>query len=138
MACRVLRGRIRMRKFSHFLTDQNVEKHFFFFFLPIQYSSYLFVIETIHPYYGFLVAQLVKKTTCNVEDLAWEGGYGGFPSGSDGEESACNSGDPGSIPGSGRSPGEGNGNPLQYSCLENSMDRGAWQDIVHGIAKSWT
>ena len=61
MACRVLRGRIRMRKFSHFLTDQNVEKHFFFFFLPIQYSSYLFVIETIHPYYGFLVAQLVKK-----------------------------------------------------------------------------
>ena len=46
--------------------------------------------------------------------------------------------DPGSIPGSGRSPGEGNGNPLQYSCLENSMDRGAWQATVHGIAKSRT
>ena len=46
--------------------------------------------------------------------------------GSDGKESACNAGDPGSIPGSGRSPGEGNGNPLQYSCLENSMDREAW------------
>ncbi len=45
---------------------------------------------------------------------------------SDGKESACNAGDPGSIPGSGRSPGEGNGNPLQYSCLENPMDRGAW------------
>ena len=51
----------------------------------------------------------------------------GFPSGSDGKESACNAGDSGSIPGSGRAPGEGNGNPLQYSCLENPMDRGAWQ-----------
>ena len=50
----------------------------------------------------------------------------GFPGGSDGEESACNAGDLGLIPGSGRSPGVGNGNPLQYSFLENSMDRGAW------------
>ena len=49
----------------------------------------------------------------------------GFPGGSDGKASACNAGDPGSIPGWGKSPGEGNGNPLQYSCLENSMDRGA-------------
>ena len=49
-----------------------------------------------------------------------------FPGGSDGKVSACNAGDPGSIPGLGRSPGEGNGNPLQYSCLENSMDRGTW------------
>ena len=49
----------------------------------------------------------------------------GFLSGSDGKESTCNAGDPGSIPGSGRSPEEGNGNPLQYSCLENPMDRGA-------------
>jgi len=48
----------------------------------------------------------------------------GFPRGPDGKESACNAGDPGSVPGSGRSPGEENGNPLQYSCLENSMDRG--------------
>jgi len=46
--------------------------------------------------------------------------------------------DVGSIPGLGRSPGAGNGNPLQYSCLENPMDRGAWQAIVHGVAKSWT
>ena len=52
--------------------------------------------------------------------------------GSDGKESACNAGDPGSIPGLGRSPGEGNGNPLQYSRLENPMDRGAWQATVHG------
>ena len=57
---------------------------------------------------------------------------------SDGKESACNAGDSGLIPGSGRSPGEGNSNPLQYSCLENSMDRGAWGATVHGAAKSWT
>ena len=62
----------------------------------------------------------------------------GFPGGSDGKESTCNAGDPGSIPGSGRSPGEGNGNPLQYSCLENPMDRGAWWATVHGVAKSET
>ena len=61
-----------------------------------------------------------------------------FPGGSDGKQSACNAGDPGLVRGSGRSPGEGNGNLLQYSCLENSMDRGAWWAIVHGVAKSWT
>ena len=60
------------------------------------------------------------------------------PGGSDGKESACNVGDPGSIPGLGRSPGEGNGYPLQYSCLENSMNRGASWATVHGTAKSWT
>ena len=72
-----------------------------------------------------------------------------FPGGSDGEESACNEGDPESacsegdpamkeknLPGRGRSPGEGNGNPLWYSCLENSMDRGAWWATVHGVAKT--
>ena len=62
----------------------------------------------------------------------------GFLGGSDGKASACNAGDPGSIPRLGRSPGEGNGNPLQYSCLENSMDGGAWWATVHGVAKSWT
>ena len=62
----------------------------------------------------------------------------GFPGGSDGKEYACNAGDLGSVPGLGRSPGEGNGNPLQYSCLENSMDRGAWQATVHWVAKSRT
>ena len=56
----------------------------------------------------------------------------GFFGGSDGKESACNAVDPGLIPGSGRSPAEGNGNPLQYSCLENPMDGGVWQAIVHG------
>ena len=59
-----------------------------------------------------------------------------FPHSSVGKESACKAGDPGSIPGSGRSPGEGNGSPLQYSCLENPMDRGAWQDTtVHGVTR---
>ena len=62
----------------------------------------------------------------------------GFPGGSEGKASACDAGDPGSIPGSGRSPGEGNGNPLQYSCLENPMDRGARWATVHGVAKSRT
>ena len=58
--------------------------------------------------------------------------------GSDGKESACNAGNSSLIPELGRSPGEGNDNPLQYSCLENSMDRGAWQAIVRGVTKSWT
>ena len=62
----------------------------------------------------------------------------GFPGGSDGKEAACNAGDLGSIPGSGSSLGDGNGNPAQYSCLENSMDRGAWWATVHGVTKSWT
>ena len=62
----------------------------------------------------------------------------GFPGGSDGKASAYNVGDLGSIPGSGRSSGEGNGNPLQYSCLENPMDRGAWRAAVHEVKKSQT
>ena len=60
----------------------------------------------------------------------------GFPGGSDSRESACNVGDPGSIPGLGRSPGEGNGNPFQYFCLENPMDRGAWRATVHKLTES--
>ena len=59
----------------------------------------------------------------------------GFPRSSVGKESACNAGDLGLIPGLGRSPGEGNGNPLQYSCLENRMDKGAWRATVHGVAR---
>jgi len=59
----------------------------------------------------------------------------GLPRWFSSNQSACNAGDAGSIPRSGRSPGKGNSNPLQYSCLENSMDRGAWQSEVHGTAK---
>ena len=58
--------------------------------------------------------------------------------GSDGKESVCQAGDPGLIPGLVKSPGEGNGNPLQYSCLENSMDRGAWRATFHGVTESDT
>ena len=63
--------------------------------------------------------------------------YRGFPGGSDGKESACNAGDLGLIPRLGRCPGGGYGNPLQYSCLDNPMDRGAWWATVHGVPKSW-
>ena len=62
----------------------------------------------------------------------------GFPGGSDGKESLCNAGDLALIPGSERYPGEGNGNPLQYSCLGNPMDIGAWQATVHGFTKKQT
>ena len=67
----------------------------------------------------------------------FEGG-GGFPGGSDGKAFACSAGQQGLIPGLGRFPGEGNGNPLQHSCLENSMGRGSWKTTVHGVAKSQT
>ena len=62
----------------------------------------------------------------------------GFLGGSDSKEFACNTGDPGLIPGSGRSPGEGKGNSLQYSCLGNPMDRGAWGATVRGVTKNHT
>ena len=74
----------------------------------------------------------------NSLDFDAVGCFGGFPGGSASKESACDTGDWGSIPESGRSPGGGNGNPLQYSCLENPMDRGAWWATVYRIAKSWT
>ena len=73
------------------------------------------------------------KSTCKCRAHGFES-----PGGSEVKASACNVGDLGSIPGSGRSPGEGNGNPLQYSCLENPMDGGAWWTTVHGVAKSQT
>ena len=63
---------------------------------------------------------------------------GNIVGGSDGKESACNARDPGLISGSGRHPGEGNGNPLQNSCRGQSMDRGAWWARIHGVAKNWT
>ena len=62
----------------------------------------------------------------------------GFCGGSDDKESSCNAGELGWMPGLGRSPGEVNGNPLQYSCLGSPMVRGAWQVTVYGVAKSWT
>ena len=80
---------------------------------------------------------MLMKFICQVF-IVWLVSFMGFPGGSDVKAFASNAGNPGSIPGSGRSPGEGNGNPLQYSCLENPMDRGAWWATVHGVAKSQT
>ena len=74
----------------------------------------------------------IAVSFCRLYKDLWKG----HPGGSAGKESASNAGDPGSIPGSGRSPGEGNGSPLQYSCLGNSMDRGAWRATVHGVTES--
>ena len=74
-----------------------------------------------------------KPTKPKFFDNTWD-----FPGGSDGKESTCNAGDLGLIPGSERSPGEGNGHSLQYSCLENPIDRGAWWSTVHGVTKSQT
>ena len=102
-----------------------------------------------------LVAQLVKDQCAMnqtgrprfdswVRKIPWRRGrlptpvFFGFPSGSDNKESICNVGDLGSIPGMGRFPGGGHGNPVQYSSLENSMDGGAWWASVHGVSKSQT
>ena len=72
------------------------------------------------------------------EKIATSGILVGFPGGSEGKASACSAGDLGSIPGSGRSPGEGNGNPLRYPCLQNPMDRGAWRAAVHAVTECQT
>ena len=82
--------------------------------------------------YMFLNMTKFTRTTKNI--CTWVC----FSGGSESKESACNAGDLGLIPGLGRSPGEGNGYPLQCSGLENSMDRGAWEAAVHGVTKSWT
>ena len=79
---------------------------------------------------GWSSTQVTEKSSlCTLK------GARGFPVASDCKESACNVGDPGLVPGLGTSAGEGSGYPLQYSCLENPLDRGAWQAIVHGVAK---
>ena len=80
------------------------------------------------------IYEMIKATQfCDKWDLAINLG---FPGGSDSKESTCNAGDLGSIPGLGRSPGEETGYPLQYSCLENPMDSGAWRATVHEITES--
>ena len=79
-----------------------------------------------------LVLYLLKKKNCGKVYIT----YRGFPGSSIGKESACSAGETGFIPGLGRSAGEGNGKPLQYPCLKNPMDRGAWWAVDHGIAKS--
>ena len=89
------------------------------------------------PILNFLVPlEIFDFSPGNFQDRAYL--FLGFPSGSDSKEFACNAEDPGSTPGLRRLPGEVNGSPLQYSCLENPMDRGAWQATVYGVVKSRT
>ena len=119
----------------------------------IPYHSIFYICKYLYfSDWASLVAQLVKNSSAIQETPVWLLGqqtswrrdrlltpvFLGFPGGSGGKESACNVGDLGLIPGLGRSPGEWNGYPLQYSCLENSTDRGAWQTTVHGVPKNWT
>ena len=87
---------------------------------------------------GFSVHGILQTRILEWVSMPFSRGHPGFPGGCDGKASACNAGDPGLISESGQSPGEGNGNPLQHSCLENSMDGGAWWTTVHGVAKRWT
>ena len=96
-------------------------------------SLFTIVELSISPFNSVSVCSMCFCSCClvNIQLL-------GFPGGSGGKESVCNAGDPGSIAGLGRSPGEGNSNPLQYVCLENPMDRRAWWTAVHRIAKSRT
>ena len=93
-------------------------------------------IKKIVFFSSWLLIFIFGNTTSQCTLAFWFGWD--FPVGSEDKASACNAGDLGLIPGLGRSPGEGNGNPFQYSCLKNPMDRGAWWAIVHGVAKSWT
>ena len=97
---------------------------------------YYFTVLWVRNQHGFtgLKSQLQKDSF----PFCWVQRKICFLAYSEDKASACNAGDLGSIPGLGRSPGEGNGNPLQYSCLENPMDRGAWRATVHGVANSWT
>ena len=121
----------------------------FFPWLNVRWSPSMYLRGSVHIYnnttmemkedmniflFGsFYCLPMIIFLSCflNILKMMWSGG-------SDGKEPACNAGDLGLIPGSWRFPGEGNGNPLQYSCLKNSMDREDWQATVHGVAKSWT
>ena len=89
-------------------------------------------------FFDMVVLDKIKEETPEGKNRFYTSIYGsvGFSGGSEDKESVCSTGDLGSVPGSGRYPGEGNGNPLNCSCLENSLDRGAWQARVHGVIKS--
>ena len=112
-------------------------------------------VPEVYPFImGFPGKSASKESDCNEGDpssipglgrspgegigYSWAPVFMDFPGGADGKESTCNAGNLGLIPGLGRSPGGGHGNPLQYSCLENSTDRDAYQAAVHGVAKSQT
>ena len=105
--------------------------------MQVTFICYVYIIkpktkEVIHTFHKMKSVTVIKYCLRKTG----QGMRGSFPDGSDCKESDCNAADLGSIPGLGRSPGVEDGNPVQYSCLENSMDRGAWWVIVHGVAKS--
>ena len=105
---------------------------------PIQVSGGVDIVHThTHTHMGFPGGINGKEPACQCRKWKRCRFDPGFPGGSDSKESACNAEDPGLISGSGRFPGGGNGSPLQYSCLENSMDRGAWQATVHGVENDY-
>ena len=110
---------------------------FFWLLQKRQYSLFYivlnFIVKSILMTLWVVTFILIYLLNCEIPK-----GKTGFPGSSEGKESACNAGDLALMPWLGRSPGEGNGNPLQYSCLENPTDRGAWWAIVHGVTKSWT
>ena len=104
--------------------------------------SYLYIVE-INPWsVTYFVTTFSHSQGCFfisfVIHIYSGSGEEGSPGSSNGKEFACSAEDLSFVPGSGRTPGKGSDNPLQYSCLENSMDRGAWRATVHGVAKSWT
>ena len=105
------------------------------------YNIVKITIYNIYTLYIVSTECILFDTKCSrnpVYEVTHSSRIWNIPGGSDSKEPTCNVGDPGLIPGSGRSPGEGNGNPLQYSCLENPMDREAWRATIHGVAKNWT
>ena len=111
---------------EHQLLVQAGRDHRLFSLLHSQHATLMLTLSFLCPL-SLVLLHLVLYTS-----------KGGFPCGLDSKESAWNVGDPGSIPGMGRSPGEGNGNPLQYSCLENSMDRGVWGEVRQDWATTLT
>ena len=117
---------------------------YFFPFLTGKTTSMFSNLSEILVYVYFAISiqsqglQLGKPYCNYIQEYLMPLWRSGFPGGSEDKVSACNAGDPGLIPGLGISHGEGNGNPLQYSCLENPMDRGAWRATVQGVTKSQT
>ena len=106
--------------------------------LSIEFSKQEYCSGLSFPSPGDLPNSGIKPRFLHCRQILYCLSHQGSLSGSVGKESSCNAGDPGSVPGWGKSPGEGNGNPLQYSCLENPMDRGASWAIDHGVAKNPT
>ena len=118
------------------LSSFSVEYLFFSLQVPKEKRANIYCAQILNSHDDLILFWLSRTAlSCMISNLPSP--TRGFPGGSDGKESACNAGVLGSVPGLGRSLREGNGNPLQYSCLENLMIRGGWRATVHGAANSW-